>query len=326
MNYTTVGKTGIKVSKLALGTMSFGTTADKQESKKMFEKAIDYGINFFDSANVYGGGQAEEFLGEFMGKQRNNYAITTKVFWPGGPDQNQAGLSKKSIIQNVEQSLKRLNTDYIDFYFLHDYDPATPMETTLSALEQLVKDGKILYPAVSNWAAWQIAKALGIQSKELLTRFELVEPMYSLVKRQAEVEILPLAKDQNLGVISYSPLGAGLLTGKYLENKHATGRLTEEGRYIDRYAQAENQLVAKRFVAYAEKLEVSPITLAVAWVAYHEAITAPIIGARNVEQLQPSLEALAFKMTPAIYEALNQLSITPQPATDRSEVLTGKWK
>ncbi|MGL9728671.1 aldo/keto reductase [Enterococcus sp. DIV0756] len=325
MEYTTVGRTGIKVSEMALGTMSFGTTADKSESKKIFDKAVDYGINFFDSANVYGGGQSEKFLGEFVGKQRNKFVITTKVFWPGGPDKNQSGLSKKSIIQNVEQSLKRLNTDYIDFYFLHDYDLNTPIETTLLALEQLIRDGKILYSGVSNWAAWQIAKGLGIQIKEFLTRFEIIEPMYSLVKRQAEVEILPLAKDQNLGVISYSPLGAGLLTGKYLKNKEATGRLTEEGRYADRYSQEENQLVAKRFIAYAEELAISPVTLAVAWVKYNEAITAPIIGARNVEQLQPSLESIDFKMTPEIYRALNELSITPQPATDRGEILTGKW-
>lgn len=324
MNYKTVGKTGIKVSELAFGTMSFGSIADKEESKKMFDLAVDKGINLFDSANVYGGGKSEEFLGEFVEGHRSEFVLTTKAFWPTNKDVNASGLSRKNIVQSVEDSLKRLRTDYVDFYFVHDYDPNTPVETTLDALDQLVKDGKILHPAVSNWSAWQMAKAVGIQTQKLLSRFELIEPMYSLVKRQAEVEILPFAKSEQLGVISYSPLGGGLLTGKY-RKKEASGRLVDDARYAARYGQEQNTLVAEKFADFAAELGVSPVTLAVAWVKHNETITAPLIGARNIEQLQPSLDALDFHLTSDIYDKLNELSITPQPATDRGEVLTGKF-
>lgn len=324
MNYKTVGKTGIKVSELAFGTMSFGSIADKDESKKMFNLAVEKGINFFDSANVYGGGNSEKFLGEFVEGRRSEFVLTTKAFWPTNKDVNASGLSRKNIIQSVEESLKRLRTDYIDFYFVHDYDPNTPVETTLDALEQLVKDGKILHPAVSNWSAWQMAKAVGIQKQQLLSRFELIEPMYSLVKRQAEVEILPFAKEEQIGVISYSPLGGGLLTGKY-RNKDASGRLIDDARYATRYAQEQNTIVAEKFTDFADELGVSPVTLAIAWVKKNEIITAPLIGARNTEQLQPSLDALEFDLTSDIYQKLNELSFTPQPATDRGEILTGKF-
>ncbi|GIM46169.1 hypothetical protein DNHGIG_17180 [Collibacillus ludicampi] len=173
------------------------------------------------------------------------------------------------------------------------------MEETLRALDDLQAQGKILYPAVSNWAAWQIAKALGISAKEQLARFELIQPMYNLVKRQAEVEILPLAVSEQLGVISYSPLGGGLLTGKYGVNKRPEqGRLVEDKRYKDRYADEMNFIVADRFNAYAAKHGIHPATLAVAWVMSHPAITAPIIGARNLEQLEDSLAAIDVDMTP----------------------------
>lgn len=326
MKYTTIGRTGIKVSELVLGTMSFGTTADKKNSSEMFHLAVDKGINFFDTANVYGNGQSEEFLGEFVKNRRNDFILATKAFWPGGKDRNLAGLSKKSIILNLEKSLQRLNTDYVDFYFLHDYDVETPIETTLEALDQLVKEGKILHPAISNWSAWQMAKAAGIQAKEMYSRFELIEPMYNLVKRQAEVEILPFAQDQKIGVISYSPLGAGLLTGKYFTKEKVSGRLTEEARYTERYNQKENYVVAEKFTALAEELSISPITLAVAWVKHHPAITAPIIGGRNAAQLEFSLAASDFKMSDEIYQRINDIAITPQPATDRGEILSGKWQ
>jgi len=200
------------------------------------------------------------------------------------------------------------------------------MEETLRALDDLQAQGKILYPAVSNWAAWQIAKALGISAKEQLARFELIQPMYNLVKRQAEVEILPLAVSEQLGVISYSPLGGGLLTGKYGVNKRPEqGRLVEEQRYTARYADEMNFVVADRFTTYAAEHGMHPATLAVAWVMSNPAITAPIIGARNVEQLEPSLAALDVDMTPQWRDEISALSVTPAPATDRAETLLPMW-
>lgn len=327
MEYRTVGKTGIKVSNLCFGTMSFGGNADEETSKAMYQRCREAGINFFDTADIYNGGRSEEILGECIAHERDNIVLTTKVFWPTGADINARGLSRRHIIQGVEASLRRLKTDYIDFYFVHDFDRNTPMEETLRALDDLQQQGKILYPAVSNWAGWQIAKALGISAKELLARFELIQPMYNLVKRQAEVEILPLATSEQMGVISYSPLGGGLLTGKYGVNKRPEqGRLVEEKRYTDRYSEDMNFIVADKFTAYAKEHGVTAPTLAVAWVMSNPAITAPIIGARNLTQLEDSLAALDVKMTPEWRNEISSLSATPQPATDRAETLLSSWK
>ena len=326
MKYRTVGKTGVQVSCLCFGTMSFGGNADEATSKAMFQRCREVGMNFFDTANVYSQGRSEELLGECLADCRDEMVLATKVFYPMGKDINARGLSRRHIMLEVEKSLRRLKTDRIDFYFVHLFDENTPMEETLRALDDLQAQGKILYPAVSNWAAWQIAKALGISAKEQLARFELIQPMYNLVKRQAEVEILPLAVSEQLGVIAYSPLGAGLLTGKYgVEKRPEQGRLVEDQRYTDRYAAEMNFVVADRFTTYVAEHGIHPATLAVAWVMSHPAITAPIIGARNGEQLEYSLAALEVDMTPQWRDEISALSVTPAPATDRAETLLPIW-
>ncbi|AIF50292.1 aldo/keto reductase [Pelosinus sp. UFO1] len=326
MKYRTIGKTGIQVSSLCFGTMSFGGNADEETSKAMFKRCREAGINFFDTANVYSQGRSEQILGECIADCRDEIVLTTKVFYPTGKDINAGGLSRRHIMLEFEKSLRRLKTDRIDFYFVHCFDENTPMEETLRALDDLQAQGKILYPAVSNWAAWQITKALGISAREQLARFELIQPMYNLVKRQAEVEILPLAVSEQIGVISYSPLGAGLLTGKYGVNKRPEqGRLVEEKRYTDRYTDEINFVVADRFNAYAAEHGLHPATLAVAWVMSNPAITAPIIGARNLEQLEYSLAAIDVDMSPEWRNEISSLSITPAPATDRAETLLPSW-
>ena len=225
---------------------------------------------------------------------------------------------------SVESSLTRLGTDRLDLYFLHGFDSRTPMETALRALNDLVHQGKILHPAVSNWAAWQIAMALGISAIRNLARFECIQPMYNLVKRQAEVEILPLAQAAQLGVISYSPLGAGLLTGKYgREIRPDRGRLVDNPMYETRYGVSDYYGIADSFVAHARERGVDPAALAVAWVMSHPGITAPIIGARNLEQLNGSLAALDVPMTPGWRAEISALSIEPPPATDRLEEKQG---
>ncbi|MBI0580653.1 aldo/keto reductase [Neobacillus cucumis] len=325
MEYRTVGKTGIQVSNLCFGAMSFGGDADEETSKAMYKRCREAGINFFDTADVYG--RSEEILGECIAHERDEIVLTSKVFWNTGADVNARGLSRKHMMQGIENSLRRLRTDYIDFYFVHDFDEQTPMEETLRTLDDLQRQGKILYPAVSNWAAWQITKALGISAKEQLARFEIIQPMYNLVKRQAEVEILPMAASEQIGVITYSPLGAGLLSGKYGVNKRPEqGRLVQNARYGDRYGANEDFITAELFTKYAKEHDVKPATLAVAWVKANPAVTAPIIGARNLNQLEDSLAAADFKMTPEMYTEISNLSRTPAPATDRGEVLTGKWK
>ncbi len=320
MDYQLLGRTGVKVSSLCFGTMSFGDIADEAESARMFNRCREAGVNFFDCANTYAGGRSEEILGELIADCRDEIVLTTKVVSRTGADINQGGASRRHIQISVEESLKRLKTDRIDVYFLHHYDAETPIEESLRALDDLARQGKILYPAVSNWAAWQVMKANGIAAREGLARIECLQPMYNLVKRQAEVEILPMAAHEEIGVIPYSPLGGGLLTGKYgTSKKPESGRLVENESYIKRYGVADYYQTAVDFAAHATERGLQPATLAVAWVMAQPAITAPIIGARNLAQLDASLAALDVDMTPEWYAEIAALSPTPPPAHDRLE-------
>jgi len=320
MKYKLLGSTGVKVSYLCFGTMSFGGDADEEASAAMFRRCREVGINFFDCANVYGKGRAEEILGNLIADCRDEVVITTKVYAPMGSDINSGGTSRRHILAAIEASLKRLKTDYIDLYFLHHFDRNTPLEESLRALDDLVSQGKVLYTGASNFAAWQVVKALGISAREGWAAFTCIEPMYNLVKRQAEVEILPMAQSENLGVISYSPLGGGLLTGKYgPQQRPASGRLIESKMYQNRYGEAWMYEVAQKFTHFARERGFHPAGLAVAWVAGHPAITAPILGARNLAQLEDSLKALEIPMTPELRSEISALSPEPPPATDRSE-------
>ncbi|MDE2852696.1 MAG: aldo/keto reductase [Chloroflexota bacterium] len=320
MDYRLLGRTGVKVSSLCFGTMSFGDIADEAESARMFNRCREAGINFFDCANTYAGGRSEEILGQLIADCRDEIVLTTKVVSRTGADINQGGASRRHIQISVEESLKRLKTDRIDVYFLHHYDAETPIEESLRALDDLARQGKILYPALSNWAAWQVMKANGIAKQEGLARIECLQPMYNLVKRQAEVEILPMAAHEEIGVIPYSPLGGGLLTGKYgTARKPERGRLVENENYIKRYGVAAYYQTAVDFAAHAKERGLQPAALAVAWVMAHPAITAPIIGARNLAQLEASLAALDVGMTPEWYDEISALSPTPPPAHDRLE-------
>jgi len=320
MDYKLIGRTGVKVSALCFGTMSFGGDADEPTSKALFARCREAGINFFDCANTYAAGAAEEILGALIADCREEVVITSKVYFPTGEDVNARGASRRHITAAVEASLRRLKTDRLDFYFIHRFDPYTPLEETLRALDDLVRRGKILHPAASNFAAWQIAKALGISAREGWARFECIQPMYNLVKRQAEVEILPMAASEELGVITYSPLGGGLLTGKYGPSRRpASGRLIQSERYRVRYGADWMFDAAQRFAEFAQSRGFSPAALAVAWVAGHPGVTAPIIGARNLLQLEDSLKALDIRMTPELRAEISALSPEPPLATDREE-------
>lgn len=320
MNYRLLGNTGVTVSSLCFGTMSFGGDADETTSAAMYARCREAGVSFFDCANVYGRGRAEELLGKFMAGHRDELVITSKVGYRMRDGINGEGLNRRHILREVEESLRRLGTDRIDVYFCHRFDAGTPMEETLAALDTLVQQGKILYPAVSNWAAWQVAKSLGLSAMNGWARFAVLQPMYNLTKRQAEVELLPLAQGEQIGVIPYSPLGGGLLTGKYgTSQRPAAGRLVENAMYQKRYGADLHYEVAERFTDYANARHIHPATLAVAWVMSHPAVTAPIIGARNLEQLEASLAAADIEMTPAWRAEISALSVEPPPATDRSE-------
>ena len=320
MKYKLLGKTGVEVSELCLGTMAFGGAADKKESSKMFNVCRDAGINFFDCANVYEKGLSEKILGELISDSRDQVIITSKVYFPMGKDVNARGGSRKHIMSAVHESLKRLKTEYIDIYFLHRFDDLTPIEETLRAMDDLVTSGKILYLGASNFAAWQVAKALGISERNGWSRFECIQPMYNLVKRQAEVEILPMALSEKVSVISYSPLGGGLLSGKYGVDKiPKDGRLIENKMYAERYSDPNMYQIAENLILLAEEQNCSPISLAISWVASHPAITAPIIGGRNADQLEPSLRSLDINMTEELRNLISGLSPEPPLATDRNE-------
>ncbi|MEM1030592.1 MAG: aldo/keto reductase [Myxococcota bacterium] len=321
-----MGTTGVRVSALAFGTMSFGAEADASVSAALYRRCRDAGVTTFDCADVYSGGEAERILGRLVAGHRDQVVLTTKAYFPvaaGGP--NDRGSSRYHLVRAVEASLRRLDTDRIDVFFLHRFDDETPLEETLRGVEQLVREGKILYPAVSNFAAWQTARALGVAERYGWAPVAALQPMYNLVKRQAEVELLPLARAERLAVFPYSPLGGGLLTGKYGANRgpEASGRLVDNALYGARYGGRDDHAIAEAFTALAAELGHHPVTLAIAWVASHPAVTAPLLGARNLQQLEPALAAATVRLDPDTRARISALSPAPPPATDRSEEQTG---
>jgi aryl-alcohol dehydrogenase-like predicted oxidoreductase len=318
MKYRPLGRTGVQVSQLCFGTMSFGGDADERTSAAMYRACRDAGINFFDTADQYNKGRSEEILGELARGERHDLVLATKCFNPTGSDVNARGTSRRHVSRAVEASLKRLGTDRVEIFYLHHYDALTPLEEQMRALEDLVRAGKVLYPAVSNFAAWQTAAALGVQEASGWARLQAIQPMYNLVKRQAEVELLPMAAASGLSVFPYSPAAGGLLSGKYVE-KGAQGRFVTNKMYQVRYGEDWAQETAARFAGLCRERNLHPMSAAVAWVGAHPAVTAPIVGARSVEQLRASLDSVNVDMTPELRAEIARLSRTPPPATDRLE-------
>ncbi|MEL6476852.1 MAG: aldo/keto reductase [Pseudomonadota bacterium] len=319
MKTTWLGRTGIEVSTLCAGTMAYGGDADEAASAAMFAACRDAGVNFFDCANVYNGGQAEEILGRLIAGSRDQLVITSKTGYVIGPTGNDRGNNRRHVVASVEASLRRLGTDRLDVLFFHKWDPVTPLDEVMRAAEDLVRSGKVLHLGASNWASWQYMKANGIAERRGWPPIDVLQPMYSLVKRQAEVEILPMAESEGLGVISYSPLGGGLLTGKYARGPAEDGRLTRDHRYNARYGQEWMHQTAAAFPGLAEELGHHPVSLAVAWAGAHPGVTCPIIGARSTEQLAPALKAAEIALTDEDYARVSALAIAPPPATDRLE-------
>lgn len=319
-----LGKTGVRISSLALGTMSFGGEADEHTAATMFAMCRDAGVNTFDTADVYNGGRAEEILGTLIRECRDEVVIASKGYFPTGRGLNDRGASRYHLVRAVEASLQRLRTDRIDIYYLHHFDEETALEESLRALNDLVAQGKILYPALSNFAAWQVEKALGVAAIRNLSPPVAIQPMYSLIKRQAEVELLPMAAAEGLGVFTYSPLGGGLLSGKYgIDDRPEQGRLVEDVRYQARYGGPEVYRIAEDFRALAADWGRHPVSLAVAWVAAHPAVTAPLVGARSAEQLAPALAAAEIDLSPEERARISAVSTEPPTATDRNEERTG---
>ena len=306
------GPQNLAASGLCFGTMQFGAGASPEDSAAMYAACRDAGINFFDTAYVYTQGRSEEILGTLIAKERADIILVTKAGAEGG-------CSAKNIRTQLEASLTRLNQDYTDIFFLHRFDDKVPLEQSFAELAALKEQGKFYHLGVSNFAAWQVMKAQGIANLHGYPAIEILQPMYNLVKRQAEVEILPMAAAEELAVISYSPLGGGLLTGKYRGGIAAEGRFSWDQKYATRYGQDWMHQAANQLFEIAAEVGTAPAALAVAWVAKNPAITAPIISARNIEQLAPSLAATEIHLEESVYARLNALVPTPPPATDRLE-------
>lgn len=300
---------GTPASRLAFGTMQFGGAADAEASRAMFDSCIAAGITHFDTAHVYTDGASETLLGGMLGDRREGLLIATKAAYTGGG-------SKKNIHTSFEISRKRLDMDMVDILYMHRFDPDTDLHESMEALAELKQQGLIRYIGVSNFAAWQVVKAIGIAAKFDIT-VDILQPMYNLVKRQAEVEILPMCADQNVACAPYSPLGGGLLTGKYVNG--GPGRLAEDDRYAKRYGLEWMHQAARDLAQVATEVGTDPATLAVAWAAAHPMDPTPIISGRSAAQLAPSLAAMTYEMSPTLYARLATLSPTPPPATDRIE-------
>lgn len=294
---------------MTFGTMQFGGTANEAESAAMFAAARDGGINHFDTAVGYTAGASETILGKLIKPMRDDIYLATKVGYVGGA-------SRANITQHFDTCRQQLNEDAVDLLYVHRFDDETPLEETFSTLAEFQTQGLIRHIGVSNYAAWQVMKAQAV-ARSLGTRIDIIQPMYSLVKRQAEVEIFPMSADQGITLAPYSPLGGGLLTGKYLKGE--TGRLTEDPRYKARYDQDWMRDTAAELADLAAQLGVDPATLAVAWAAAHPIRPLPIISARSVQQLAPSLAATDFEMGDDLYKQITALSVAPPPATDRLE-------
>jgi aryl-alcohol dehydrogenase-like predicted oxidoreductase len=320
MRYSLLGRTGVKVSRLSLGTMAFGGDATAEASAAIVARAREAGVNFFDTADVYAEGRSEEILGGLLRGWRDEVVLATKAYFPTGPDRNARGSSRYHLVRAVDASLRRLATDRIDMYYLHRWDEDTDIEESLRALDDLVTAGKILYPACSNFAAWQVAHALGLSAAHGLAPFCAIQPMYNLLKRQVEVELLPMAQALGVGVVPFSPTGGGLLTGKYRGgDKPDKSRFATNKMYQTRYAEPSYWAAADAFTNLASELGHKPATLSVAWVAAHPAVTSVLLGARNVEQLEDTLAAADLELDADAYAKIAALTPAPPPATDRSE-------
>jgi aryl-alcohol dehydrogenase-like predicted oxidoreductase len=312
MKNTLTSPNGTPASRLAFGTMQFGGRADANASRAMFDACIDAGITHFDTAHVYTDGASETLLGGFLSTRRDDLIIATKAAYDGGS-------GRANLLGSAETSRSRMQLDTLDVLYLHRFDPDTDMHESFQTFAELKTAGHIRHIGLSNFAAWQVVKAAGIAAKFDLD-IAVIQPMYNLVKRQAEVEILPMADDLGILVAPYSPLGGGLLTGKYAKGE--AGRLTEDDRYAARYAPDVMHGAAAGLAALAGEMGMDPATLAVAWVTAHPTGPSPIISARSTAQLAPSLEAMTYDMPADVYAKISALSPTPPPATDRIEEQT----
>ncbi|PSP71266.1 aldo/keto reductase [Halobacteriales archaeon QH_9_66_26] len=302
MEYTRLGDTGLEVSRLCLGCMNFGSGApwmidDREQSEAVIERAIEHGINFFDTANVYSRGESERILGAALDGRRDEHVIATKVHGRMADRPNGQGLSRRHILEQADASLDRLGTDYIDLYQIHRWDDETPITETLSALDTLVDHGKVRYVGASTMSAWQFTKALYEADVNNFERFVSMQAEYNLVDRHEEANVLPVCRDQGVGVIPWSPLAGGFLTGKYERGEApAEGRAADDEHTQDRFTE-DNWAVLDEVRTLADRKGTTPVGISLAWLLAKDVVDAPIVGPRTLEHLDEQVAALSISLS-----------------------------
>ena len=315
MEYKQLGNTGVRVSELCLGTMTFGRETDEKTSREIISRFLDKGGNFIDTADIYGAvrGASEEIVGQALKGKRSKVILSTKVGFSTGSGPNDKGLSRVHIMQAIEASLRRLQTNYVDFYFVHCWDRVTPLEETLATLNELVKVGKVRYIGVSNFTAWQLMKTLGISDRYGWQRFVCLQPQYNLLVRDIERELMPLCREEKLGIVTWAPLAGGFLSGKYPFRKS----LSKDGRLVrvkkedtdswEQRATKRSFRILKVVEEIAKKRGKKCAQVALLWICLQLGITAPIIGARTVEQLEENMGCLGWRLTQEELKALDEV-------------------
>jgi aryl-alcohol dehydrogenase-like predicted oxidoreductase len=319
MKYNLLGKSGLAVSELCLGTMTFGKAVNEADSIEMIDRFVELGGNFIDTADVYVSGRSEEIVGKAIRNKRLDVVLATKVRMATSTGINGVGLSRKHIIDGVDASLKRLQTDYIDLYQVHVWDHATPIEETLRTLDDLVTSGKVRYIGCSNFFAWHLMKSLAVSEANKYVRFVSLQPQYSLVSRQMDREMMSLCAEENVGVIPWAPLGGGFLTGRYNRNTPEEGRLTTkvgesswENRALDK-----NFVILDALLEAAAELGKTPAQVALRWLIQRKGITSPIFGISTAEQFADNMGAVGWEMPTEVWQRLDEVSALPADYPNR---------
>jgi aryl-alcohol dehydrogenase-like predicted oxidoreductase len=321
MEYRQLGRSGLRISRLTLGTMTFGGSGnfrdvgstDVEGARRQIDMAIDAGVNLIDTADVYSGGAAEEILGQALDGRRDEVMVATKARFPMGPGPNDAGLSRQHLIEACEASIRRLQVDYIDLYQVHEWDGQTPLEETLAALDYLLQSGMVRYVGCSNFAGWQVMKALGIADRDRLPSFVSQQVYLSLQERSAEYEIVPSAIDKGLGLLVWSPLAGGLLSGKYRRGQPPPEGSRHAGEWSEPPVYDEGKLydTVEVLVEIAQNRGVSAAQVALAWVLGRPGVTSVIVGARTDEQLADNLAAASLELSAEERARLEEVSRPP---------------
>ncbi|WP_020617232.1 aldo/keto reductase [Paenibacillus daejeonensis] len=309
MHYRRLGGSGLQVSALGLGTNAFGKRANAKDSKRVIDTAIELGITFLDTANIYARTASETILGEALLGRREHVILATKAGLPTGDGPYDRGSSRHHLMRELEGSLQRLQTDYIDLYQIHTFDPDTPLEETLRTLEDMVSSGKVRYIGASNYAAWELMKALGISDRLALPRYVSMQTSYSLADRTPEQELVPLCLDQGVGIIPYFPLAGGILSGKYTSaDQIPSGSRADTDPNFTRFLQDGALTLGQQLAELAEERSYTPSALALAWLMHQPAVSSVIVGATRPEQLLENAASLEIELDDELMQALDELS------------------